>query len=73
MIFFKANTISEDDQVAIFLSYIGVEAYDLLRNLQAPNLPLNRDFAVVIKTLEEHIESKPNVINKGFKFHMRTR
>ena len=73
MIFFRANTISEDDQVAIFLSYIGVEAYDLLRNLQAPNLLLNTDLAVVIKTLEEHFEPKPNVINKGFKFHMRTR
>ena len=32
---------------------------------------LNTDLAVEIKTLEEHFESTPNVINEKFKFHMR--
>ena len=59
MNFFKANRIRENDQVTIFLSYIGMQTYDLLRNLLAPNLPLNIDFSGVIKTLEEHFEPKP--------------
>ena len=48
-----------------------MQTYNLLRNLQAPNLLLNKDLAVVLKTLEEHFEPTPIVINEKFKFHMR--
>lgn len=42
-IFFRANRISED-QVPIFLSYVGGVTYDLLRNLLAPELSLDTTF-----------------------------
>ena len=34
-------------------------------------MELNTTLAVVIKSLEEHFEPTPNVINEKFKFHMR--
>ncbi len=58
-IFFKVNKIPAEDQVAILLSYIGVQAYDLLRNLLAPSLLLDTELAVLIATLEDHFEPKP--------------
>ena len=42
MLFFKANSISEDKQLPVFLSSIGGKNYELLRNLMAPELPKDK-------------------------------
>ena len=40
IILFTSNNIAADHQVAILLSYIGGNTYDILPNLLAPKLPL---------------------------------
>ena len=38
-IFFLANEIEENKQLAVFLSTVGSKTYSLLRNLMMPDLP----------------------------------
>ena len=71
-IFFTANNIAADHQVAILLSYIGGKTYDLLRNLLAPKLPLECELATLIETLENHFEPKSNLITERYKFHKKS-
>ena len=67
--FFKANSIPEDKQAAIFLSCIGGKTYDLLDSLLAPT-PLDEStFEVLSTTLAGHFHSKPNVISQRFTFN----
>ena len=42
MLFFEANSISEDKQLPVFLSSIGGKNYELLRNLMALELPKDK-------------------------------
>ena len=65
-IFFTANNIAADYQVAILLSYIGGKIYDLLCNLLVPKLPLECELVRLIETLENHFESKPNLITEKY-------
>ena len=52
MLFFKANSISEDKQLPVFLSSIGGKNYELLRNLMVPELPKDKSLEQVIAVLE---------------------
>ena len=70
-VFFKANSIPEDKQAAIFLSSIGGKTYDLLDSLLAPT-PLDEStFEVLSTTLAGHFHPKPNVISQRFTFNQR--
>ena len=70
-LYFEANGIKEEKQLAVFLSSIGGKTYELLQNLLAPTLPKDKLLAEVIAVLEKHFDSKPAVIAERFKFHKR--
>ena len=43
--FFDVNSISDEKKVATLLTVIGKKAYDLLRNLLAPEKPATKGYA----------------------------
>ena len=53
-LFMIANKFPEDRRVPALLSIIGSEAYEVLRNLLAPDLPQTKDSKVLTDTLKKH-------------------
>lgn len=70
--YFIANDVPETKKVAAFLSTMGAKAYELLRNLVAPDSPKDKRFRDLVKTLRAHLKPKPLVIAERFKFYKRT-
>ena len=54
------------------LSIIGSEAYEVLRNLLAPDLPQTKDSKVLTDTLKKPYSPKPLIIAERFHFYRRT-
>ena len=67
-VFFSANDIAADKQVAVFLSVVGGKTFSLLRDLVAPAKPQEKTLATLFQTLRRHYEPKPLVIVE--KFHL---
>ena len=70
-LFFEANEIPREKQVAVFLSSVGATAYALLRDLLAPTKPKDKSLDDLFKTLREHYNPTPLVIAERFSFHSR--
>ena len=70
-LFFTANSIAEEKQVAVLLSVVGPKTYALLRDLLAPTKPQEKSFTELSTTLKNHYEPKPIVITERFHFHRR--
>ena len=69
--YFIANDVSEGKKVAAFLSAMGAKAYELLRNLVAPDAPKDKRFNDLLKTMRTHLKPKPLIIAERFKFYKR--
>ena len=50
---------------------MGAKAYELLRNLVAPDSPKDHRFNDLVKTTRVHLKPKPLVVAKCFKFYKR--
>ena len=70
-LFFDANGIKDDKQVAILLTVIGSNIYALLSSLLAPTKPREKSFQELSETLRHHFDPKPLVIAERFHFHRR--
>ena len=70
-LFFAANGIKDEKQVAVLLSVIGPKIYALLRDLLAPEKPQDKSVATLSETLRKHFEPKPVIIAERFRFHRR--
>ena len=60
-LYFQANDIADEKQVAVLLSNIGAKMYGLLRNLVAPKAPKEKTFAEITSLLKSHFEPTPTV------------
>ena len=69
--YFIANDVLEGKKVAAFLSAMGAIAYELLRNLVAPDAPKDKRFNDLVKTMRAHLKPKPLIIAERFKFYKR--
>ena len=69
--FFKANDISDDRKVAVFLSVIRAHAYNLLRSLTVPDKPNTKTYTALIELLKDHYSPKPIVIAERFRFYKK--
>ena len=69
-LYFVANHVEADYEVATFLALIWADAYDVLRNLLAPELPKD-SFDELKELLVSHYSPKPILIAERFKFHRR--
>ena len=63
-LFFQANEIVEEKQVAVFLSAVGSTTYALLRDLLAPEKPQEKSLGDLFADLKMHFERKPLVIEQ---------
>ena len=70
-LYFVANKIESERQVAVFLSLIGGKNYALLRDLLLPQQPKDKSLDELMGTLKRHFEPKPVVIAERFHFHRR--
>ena len=68
-IYFRANDIVRDKQVAVFLSVVGEKIYALLRDLLAPDKPDSKTFKELAEVLTTHFEPKPLMIMERFYFY----
>ena len=67
--YFIANDVAAAKQKAVFLSVIGAETYDLLKNIIAPDKPIDKDFVFLKTKLSQHFKPKPIITFERFKFH----
>ena len=70
-LYFQANDVADEKQVAVLLSNIGAKTYGLLRNLVAPKAPKEKTFADITSLLKSHFEPTPSVIAERYRFHRR--
>ena len=61
-IYFKANKISDEKKLSIFLSVVGGKIYSLLRDLLAPVKPKAKSFDELASKLKKHFQPKKIVI-----------
>ena len=67
-LYFKVNKVSEDLEVATFLTLIGGQTYGLLKSLMSPALPQNSSLNDLIGLLSKHFKAKPSEIAERYKF-----
>ena len=70
-LYFAANCVEADYEVATFVALIGADAYGVLRNLLAPELQKDKSFYELKELLVSHSSPKPILIAERFKFHRR--
>ena len=70
-LFFAANSVDEDKQVATFLSTVGPATYAVLRDLFAPALPSSKELDEIFGRLKKHYEPKRAIIVERYHFHKR--
>ena len=71
-LFFTANEIATEKEVAVFLSVVGSKTYAILRSLVAPAKPSEKGFDVLSADLKKHFEPSKIVIAERFHFHRRS-
>ncbi|XP_075535031.1 uncharacterized protein LOC142570543 [Dermacentor variabilis] len=69
--YIRANEIAEAKKLSVFLTVIGAEAYEILKNLVVPLLPGDKTFAEVKELLQSHYSPKTSVIAERCKFNRR--
>uniref|UniRef100_A0A8C5PNH2 Uncharacterized protein n=1 Tax=Leptobrachium leishanense TaxID=445787 RepID=A0A8C5PNH2_9ANUR len=69
--YFSANTIPPERQVAVFLTAVGANTYDTLRDLLFPEKPASKALQELLKLLEDHFQPKPLEIAERFRFYQR--
>ena len=70
-LYFAASHFEADYEVATSLALIWADAYGLLRNLLAPELPKDKSFDELKELLVSHYSPKPILIAERYKFHRR--
>ena len=68
-LYFAANSVPDEKQVAILLSAIGTQTYALLSDLLALDSPGTRSLTDISNILRRHYEPKCTVITEWFHFH----
>ncbi|XP_072141807.1 uncharacterized protein [Dermacentor andersoni] len=69
--FLTANDIVDAKRLAVFLTVIGPEAYEVLRSLVVPAAPGEKSYAEVKRLLKEHYSPRSSVIAERCKFNRR--
>ena len=61
-LYFVANGVAEERQVAVLLTAIGGEMYTLLTSLLSPAKPRDQTYAEITAVLKGNFEPKPIII-----------
>jgi len=72
--YFTMNDVEEaPKQQAILLSMVGASTYQLIRNLVAPQKPMEKSFDNLVKLMYEYYQLNRSVIVQSVKFNSHTR
>lgn len=66
---FICNVVEVEKKVPLLLTLIGGEAYSVLKDLLAPELPSTKSFAELRRALLDHYSPKRLVIAERYKFY----
>ncbi|XP_023311505.1 uncharacterized protein LOC111692037, partial [Anoplophora glabripennis] len=66
---FICNAVEADKKVAMLLTLLGGEAYNVLKDLLAPDLPSTRTYVELKKVLSDHYSPKRLIIAERYKFY----
>lgn len=69
--FFMLNEVQENKKVSFLITFLGQEAYSLLRKLTLPESPTTKTYEMLITILREHFAPEINVIAEHYKFHKK--
>ena len=67
--FFEVNGVPPKKRVPIILTLLGSKMYALLRSISAPRKPKKLSFTETVETVAKHLDPKPIVMVKRYKFH----
>ena len=68
-----ANSVADVvKQRQILLASVGMETYQLMCTLLAPDKPESKSFDELVKVVQEHVKSPPNRIAARYKFYTLT-
>ncbi len=71
-LYFVANGVTEAEKKrAVLLTVSGPSTYKLIRNLAAPQKPVEMSYADIVEKVKTHFTPKPSVIMQRYKFHNR--
>lgn len=68
-LYFIANDVSAEKQVAVLLTKISAETYKLVRDLCAPAKPSEKKFTKLVALVKKHLNPKPSETMERCKFH----
>lgn len=68
-LYFMANDVRTEKQVAVLLTKISPETYKLIRDLCAPDKPNTKSFAELAKLVNDHLNPKPSETMERCKFY----
>lgn len=66
--FFIVNDVAEEKKVAFFITYIGADAYSVLRKLFSPEDPCKKTYKDLVDALKTYFEPSINEIAESYKF-----
>lgn len=69
--FVSANDVKDEKKLAVFLTVIGPQAYEVLKSLIVPDVPGDKSFEEVKLILKNHYSPKSSVIAERCKFNRR--
>ena len=69
--YFEANNVDDKKKSSILLTVLGSEAYTILRNLVAPDLPATKTYTELCKFLTNYYTPKINIVAARFNFYSR--
>ncbi|XP_077498609.1 uncharacterized protein LOC144109684 [Amblyomma americanum] len=69
--FVSANEVSEAKKLSVFLTVLGAEAYEVLKNLVVPALPGEKTFAEIKILPKNHYSPQTSVIAERCRFNRR--
>ncbi|KAL0891818.1 hypothetical protein ABMA27_015083 [Loxostege sticticalis] len=67
--FYKVNDVQAEKKVSLFLTLIGPDGYETLRNLIAPKKPSETEYEKLVEILREHYVEKRSVIAERYQFY----
>lgn len=67
--FFTLNDVPDNKKVASLITFLGPEAYLILKKLTMPENPSTKSYEILIHTLRQHFAPETNIIAERFKFH----
>lgn len=67
-LYFMANEVPAEKQIAVLLTKVGMETYKLIRDLCAPAKPKDKSFTQIVAIVKNHLNPKKNEVMERCKF-----